>query len=75
MNLVQSRLPDDIVLEPETEIISHVICKRCGNQIGRLQIVPAERNADEEEIYAEIRLITEEHRSICGEDEDEDSQS
>jgi hypothetical protein len=59
------RLPHDIKLNYESETIAEVVCNRCDSMIGRLQTVPAEPDADMEEIYAEIRLIAGEHRSAC----------
>ena len=63
----QERLPPDIALKYESRTIADVICTRCRSEIGRLQTIPAEAQADMEEIYAEIRLIAEEHESACHE--------
>jgi hypothetical protein len=61
----ETRIPDDVILKPESRTIADVICKRCHREIGRLQTIPAEPEADMEEIYAEIQLIAEEHRPAC----------
>lgn len=65
MKILERRIPSDVNLEAESEKVAVVVCKRCGGQIGRLQTVPAEKDADEEEIYAEIELIADEHRPLC----------
>jgi hypothetical protein len=62
---VQQKVPEDIQVIPETHTIAVVVCKKCGEQIGRLQTIPAEPEADQEEIYAELRLIADEHRPMC----------
>jgi hypothetical protein len=67
MSLVRERIPSDVILKEEKPGIADVICTRCGAQIGRLQTTPAEAKADMEEIYAEIRLIADEHRGLCAE--------
>jgi hypothetical protein len=65
VKLLQDRIPSDVELRRESQTVSDVICTRCGEQIGRLEIAPVEASADEEEIYAEIRLIADEHRRLC----------
>jgi hypothetical protein len=65
MLLQETRIPDDVILQPESRTIANVVCKRCHVEIGRLQTIPAEPEADMEEIYAEIELIAEEHRPAC----------
>ena len=65
MLLQETRIPDDVFLKRESGTIANVVCKRCHQEIGRLQTIPAEPEADMEEIYAEIQLIAEEHRPAC----------
>jgi hypothetical protein len=65
MRLLEERIPADLRLTEETPVIDDVYCNRCGQMIGRLQTIPAEPEADMEEIYAELRLIAAEHRDIC----------
>ncbi len=65
MLLQENRMPGDVILKPESKTIANVVCKRCQQEIGRLQTIPAEPEADMEEIYAEIQLIAEEHRPAC----------
>jgi len=60
-----ARLPEDVTLRYEAGRIADVICRRCHAEIGRLQTIPVEPEADMEEVYAEIDLIAAEHRPAC----------
>ena len=44
-----------------------VVCDQCGKQIGRVQTKPTTADADQEQVNAEIRLIVDEHQTVCGE--------
>jgi hypothetical protein len=59
------RLPANVVLRYESRTVADVICRRCQTEIGRLQTVPVEPDADMEEIYSEIQLIADEHQPAC----------
>jgi hypothetical protein len=59
-------IPDDVMVEREELGIAVVRCRRCGASIGRLETRPTEPDADQEQIYAEVRLIASEHRPTCG---------
>lgn len=67
--LVEENIPTDVSLQEETPNVVYVVCKRCQSKIGRLQSYRGEESADQAEIYAEIRLIADEHRLICHQEE------
>ena len=65
MRLANNKIPDDVLINEESQAEAVVICKRCNGEIGRLQTTPPEPEADMGEVYAEVRLIAAEHRQIC----------
>ena len=66
MHYSRPKIPADVGIQREPGEMAFVICRQCHKEIGRLHTVPAEDQADQAEINAEIRLIAEEHRSLCG---------
>jgi hypothetical protein len=65
MKLADNKIPQDVLINEDSQAEAVVICKRCESEIGRLQTQPTEPDADMEQIYAEVRLIAAEHRQIC----------
>jgi hypothetical protein len=58
----------DTKLEMESKSIARVHCSRCGEQIGRIQILPPEGKDPtvwDEEVQGEIELLADEHEPLC----------
>lgn len=61
-------LPANIALELESDGIARVRCKRCGEQIGRLQAqTPSQEDPRDwhAQVQGEIELIAREHEDLC----------
>jgi hypothetical protein len=56
------------LLDTETGGIAQVRCSRCGQYLGRVQVVPPEgEDADAwgQEVQGELDLLTDEHEPEC----------